>query len=82
MPATARLELRIDPAHKALIEKAAELSQRSVTAFASAVLVARARDVVDGPPAVTPPSQRPIGGWSFPLPDAWDAPLADFDAYR
>lgn len=81
MPATARLELRIEPADKALIERAAELQHRSVTAFASAVLVARARELLQGPTA-GPVQPRPVGGWSFALPADWDAPLHDFEDYR
>lgn len=81
MPATARLELRIDPAHKQLIEQAAELRQLSVTAFASATLVAQALEVLHGPTAA-PRQPRKIGGWTFELPQGWDAPLTDFDPYK
>jgi hypothetical protein len=80
MPSTARLELRIEAESKALIERAAELTHQSVTAFATGVLVAHARGVIDGP--VRRDRPRPIGGWSFALPDDWDAPLLDLGDYR
>lgn len=82
MLATARLELRINPEDKALIERAASLSGQSVTAFAIAVLSNHAHILLDGPTSVAPPAARPIGGWTFILPEGWDAPLADFDGYR
>ena len=82
MAATARLELRIAPEHKELIERAAALTDRSVTTFATEVLVSRARDVVEGPHRPKKAHTRPVGGWSFPLPDGWDAPLDDFRDYR
>lgn len=83
MPAqTARLELRIAPDKKQLIERAAELSNTSVTAFATEVLVERARELVEGPSRPAPDRTRPIGGWSFTIPEDWDEPLEDLADYR
>jgi hypothetical protein len=82
MPARARLELRIEPDNKLLIERAAELSHQSVTAFATDALVARAREVLEGPKSTASRLPRPIGGWSFVLPEGWDAPLDDLADYR
>ena len=79
MAALARLEFRIDPEQKRLIEQAAEAEHQSVTAFAVDVLVRRARAVISGREGRSP---RPIGGWSFELPDGWDAPLDDFAGWR
>jgi uncharacterized protein (DUF1778 family) len=42
----ARLSLRLDPAHKALIDRAAAYSGETVTSFATATLVRRARKVL------------------------------------
>jgi hypothetical protein len=80
MPSTARIELRVTPEDKDLIERAAELTGRSVTGFATETLVERALEVVEGPATARGP--RPIGGWTFTLPDDWDAPLDDFAPYR
>ena len=79
MTATARLELRIDPEQKRLIEEAAAVEHQSVSAFVVDTLVRRARAVVSGRHAQAP---RPIGGWSFTLPEGWDAPLDDFADWR
>ena len=78
MPAAARLELRIDPEQKRLIEEAAAAQHQSVTAFVIEAVVRRSRDVLSGQEAATP---RPIGGWSFALPAGWDEPLADFEEW-
>ncbi|MEQ1501560.1 MAG: DUF1778 domain-containing protein [Myxococcota bacterium] len=81
--ASARLELRISSASKELIERAADLSDRSVTAFATDVLVTRAREIVEGVrPEADALEPRPIGGWSFSLPDGWDDPLDALEDYR
>ncbi|MDP2305458.1 MAG: DUF1778 domain-containing protein [Pseudomonadota bacterium] len=82
MPATARIELRVEPESKRLIERAAELSHQSVTAFAIEALVGRARELVEGPASAPSRLPRPIGGWSFELPEGWDAPLDDLAEYR
>ena len=80
---TARLQLRIAPESKQLIERAAELSNRSVTAFVTDVVVARAREVVEGPSArASPTESRRLGGWSFDLPTGWNEPLDDLAEYR
>ncbi len=82
---TARLELRIAPDKKRLIEQAAKLSNTTLTAFVTETLVERARLLVEGPKLSTDSGTddlRPIGGWSFELPDDWDAPLDDFADYR
>jgi uncharacterized protein (DUF1778 family) len=66
---SARIELRVTPETKHLIERAAELSNRSLTAFVTEVAVARARELLGGPQTSAPPARpRPIGGWSFELP--------------
>jgi hypothetical protein len=78
----ARLELRMDPEDKALIERAAALTGRSLTAFVTEVVVARAEAVVHGTREAAERRPRPVGGWSFDLPDGWDAPLDDLAAYR
>lgn len=78
MAAVARLELRIDPEQKRLIEQAAAAEHQSVSAFVVETLVQRARSVVSG----RAPGPRPIGGWSFALPEGWDAPLEDFAEWR
>lgn len=79
MAAVARLELRIDPEQKRLIEEAAAVERQSVSAFVVDALVRRARAVVSGREGHTP---RPVGGWSFTLPEGWDEPLDDFAAWR
>jgi hypothetical protein len=79
LASAARLELRIDPEHKRLIEEAAALEHRSVSAFVVDVLVHRARAVLSGRQGT---GRRPIGGWSFTLPEGWDAPLDDFADWR
>jgi hypothetical protein len=79
MAGVARLELRIDPEEKRLIEAAAAAEHKTVSGFVSEVLVRRAREVLSGREGRT---ARPIGGWSFELPEGWDAPLDDFAAYR
>ncbi len=78
---SARLELRIAPESKQLIERAAKLSNTTLTAFVTEVVVARAQELVEGPQEGRPPGLRPIGGWSFALPDDWDEPLEDMADY-
>jgi hypothetical protein len=79
MAANARLDLRLEPDDKRLIEEAAATVQLSVTRFVVDALVRRAREVVaDGGRR----SPRPVGGWSFTLPDGWDDELDDFAAWR
>ena len=65
MTAPARLELRIAKEHKDLIERAAELSGASVTAFVTEVLVERATELVHGASGARAAGPRPIGGWCF-----------------
>ena len=79
MAAVARLELRIDPEQKRLIEEAAAAKHQSVSAFVVDVLVRHARAVISGRDGRAP---RPIGGWSFVLPEGWDAPLDEFADWR
>lgn len=79
MAAVARLELRINPDQKRLIEEAAAVEHQSVTAFVVDTLVRRARAVVSGREGHAP---RPVGGWSFTLPEGWDEPLDDFADWR
>lgn len=79
MAATARLELRIDPEDKLLIEEAAAAEQQSVTSFVVEALRIRARAVLGGRDGRAP---RPVGGWDFALPEGWDAPLDDFAPWR
>lgn len=79
---TARLELRISPEKKELIERAARLTNLTLTAFVTNTLVARARRLVEGPAQAPEGGPRPIGGWSFILPEDWDDPLDDFADYR
>jgi hypothetical protein len=79
MRAVARLELRIDPEQKRLIEEAAAAEHKSLSGFVIEVLVRRAREVVSGREGRAP---RPIGGWNFELPEGWDASLEDFADYR
>ena len=78
----ARIELRVKPATKAIIQQAAALSQVSLTDFITEIVLRRAQELVNG--VTSPPTRqpRPIGGWSFDLPDGWDAPLDDFAEYR
>ena len=79
---TARLELRLAPENKALIEMAAKLSNMTITAFVTEIVVAKAKELAEGPVESPTPSLRPIGGWSFTVPEGWDEPLADLDDYR
>ena len=79
MAAIARLELRIDPEQKRLIEAAAAAENKSVSAFVVEALVRRSRAIIGGRAG---PAPRPIGGWSFTLPEGWDAPLDDFAGWR
>lgn len=79
---TARLELRISPEKKELIERAARLTNLTLTAFVTNTVVARARQLVEGPAQTPEGGPRPIGGWSFVLPEDWDDPLDDFADYR
>jgi hypothetical protein len=82
MAAGARLEIRMQPEDKALIERAAELSNLSVTSFVTGILMVRAKEIVEGPASIKVICPRPIGGWSFPLPEDWDAPLDDLAECR
>ena len=82
MTRPARLELRIAENHKELIERAAELSGVTVTAFVTTVLVKRASELVNGRAGERAVAPRPVGGWSFGLPEGWDAPLDDLSDYR
>lgn len=43
----ARLEMRLDPKHKRLIEQAAALEGQPLTSFAKAALVEKAQDVLE-----------------------------------
>jgi len=79
MGGTARLELRIDPADKHLIEEAAATQRMSVSRFVVETAVRQAREVVGERASRVP---RPIGGWSFALPKGWDEPLEDFEDWR
>ncbi len=79
MAAIERLELRIAPEDKRLIEEAAAARHQTVSRFVVEALVRRAREVVG---ERTDRSPRPIGGWSFTLPDGWDAPPDDFADWR
>ncbi len=78
----ARLVVRISKVHEDLIGRAAELSGMSVTAFATAVLVERATELVDRASGARSTGPRPIGGWCFELPEGWDAPLEDLREHR
>lgn len=79
MAADARLDLRLEPEDKRLIEEAAAAQRVSVTRFVVEALVRRAREVVgDG----NPRAPRPVGGWSFSLPEGWDDDLDDFAEWR
>lgn len=82
MAAPARLELRITKEHRDLIERAAELSGTSVTAFVTGVVVERASELVRGAFGARNAGPRPVGGWSFELPEVWAAPLDDLRDYR
>jgi hypothetical protein len=77
--ADARLDLRMDPADKRLIEEAAASQHVSVTRFVVEALVRRAREVVGDGGRRAP---RPVGGWSFSLPEGWDDDLDDFAEWR
>lgn len=79
MAADARLDLRLDPDDKRLIEEAAATQRVSVTRFVVEALVRRAREVVGDGGRRAP---RPVGGWSFSLPDGWDDDLDDFVDWR
>lgn len=79
MAADARLDLRLDPEDKRLIEEAAATQRVSVTRFVLDALVRRAREVVGDGGRRAP---RPVGGWSFSLPDGWDDDLDDFAEWR
>jgi hypothetical protein len=79
MSAGARLDLRLEPEEKRLIEEAAATQRVSVTRFVVEALVRRAREVVGDGGRRTP---RPVGGWSFSLPEGWDDDLDDFAEWR
>lgn len=51
MAATARIGFRVTPEHEVLFRRAAELTGRSLTAFAMEALVDRATAIVEGPTA-------------------------------
>ena len=78
----ARIELRVKPDTKAIIQRAAALSHVSLTDFITDIALARAQELVNG--VTSPPLRqpRPVGGWSFELPEGWDAPLEDMADYR
>ncbi len=78
----ARIELRVKPEAKAIIQRAAALSNVSLTDFITDIALARARELVNGVTAPPLRQPRPIGGWSFPLPEGWDAPLDELADYR
>ena len=78
----ARIELRVKPATKAIIQQAAALSQVSLTDFITDIVLTRAQELVNGVAAPPTRQPRPIGGWTFDLPDGWDAPLDDLAEYR
>lgn len=78
----ARIELRIKPEAKAIIQRAAALSHVSLTDFITDIALARARELVNGVTAPPLRQPRPVGGWSFELPEDWDAPLDDMADYR
>ncbi len=79
MAADARLDLRLEPEDKRLIEDAAAAQRVSVTRFVVEALVRRAREVVGDGNRRAP---RPVGGWSFSLPEGWDDDLDDFAEWR
>lgn len=79
---TARIELRVKPDAKAIIQRAAALSNVSLTEFITDIVLTRAQELVNGVPSAKPRHPRPIGGWVFDLPEGWDAPLDDMQAYR
>lgn len=79
MAADARLDLRLEPEDKRLIEEAAAAQRVSVTRFVVEALVRRAREVVGDGNRRAP---RPVGGWSFSLPEGWDDDLDDFAEWR
>lgn len=79
MASDARLDLRLDPADKLLIEEAAASRRVSVTRFVVDAVVRSAREVVGDGGRRAP---RPVGGWSFPLPEGWDDDLDDFAEWR
>lgn len=80
---TARIELRVKPDTKAIIQQAAALSHVSLTDFITDVVFRRAQELVNGVTSAPPPRQpRPVGGWSFALPEGWDAPLDEMAEYR
>ncbi|MFT4626900.1 MAG: hypothetical protein ACI8PZ_005581 [Myxococcota bacterium] len=74
---SARLQLRIAPESKQLIETAAAVTKMSVTRFVTDAVVARVREVLEGADAASARRRRPVGGWCFPLPEGWDEPLDD-----
>ena len=103
MAAEARLDFLFNARQKRLIEEAAAVEHRPVSAFVADAVLRRALEVVGRSshptlrlPSSTPrtsesvevivgqagPAPRPIGGWTFELPDGWDAPLDDFAAWR
>lgn len=82
MRESTRLELQLAQEQLELIERAAEVAGLSVTAFALAAVVERAAELVPGATAPRAGGSRPVGGWSFELPEGWDAPLDDVVAHR
>lgn len=79
MAADARLDLRLEPEEKRLIEEAAAAQRVSVTRSVVEALVRRAREVVGDGNRRAP---RPVGGWSFSPPEGWDDDLDDFAKWR
>jgi hypothetical protein len=79
MAADGRLDLRLKPEDKRLIEEAAAAQRVTVTRFVVEALVRRAREVVGDGSRRAP---RPVGGWSFSLPEGWDDDLDDLAEWR
>jgi len=50
--------------------------------FITGVALARAQELVNGLSAPPLRQPRPIGGWSFDVPEGWDTPLDDVAVYR
>ncbi len=79
MSADARRDLRPSAEDKRLIEEAAAKQRVSLTRFVVEALVRRAREVVRDDDRRAP---RPVGGWSFSLPEGWDDDLYDLAEWR
>lgn len=50
--------------------------------FITGVALARGQELVNGLSAPPLRQPRPIGGWSFDVPERWDTPLDDVAVYR